>query len=254
MIEQIYLVRYGAMSYVGRFSAALDGTAPLERGQTVVIQSERGVELGEVLISLDAADPARGSGRPEAEGARSDESTHESTNAPAAVLRVANTEDLGRARLGEERRNGQFGLCRRVLEELEWPWEVVDVEPLLEAEVTVLYYLGPHPVDVAPLRARFRGAYDLDVIFEPVGPGVPAEASAGSIPRHDQHGCGAPGCGQGGCGSGSSALSTDRSAEAQAASTARSGGCGSTAAAGCSSCGIMHEMARRSLGGASTNR
>ena len=60
--EPAYLVRYGLMGHVGRFPLDL-GTrldARIERGQTVVILTDRGVELGEVLVA--PAGLARGSG------------------------------------------------------------------------------------------------------------------------------------------------------------------------------------------------
>ena len=56
-----YLIRYGVMSHVGRFSASPDGGSALERGQSVVIRTDRGVELGEVLIALEASEEKAGS-------------------------------------------------------------------------------------------------------------------------------------------------------------------------------------------------
>ncbi len=81
--EPAYLIRYGVMGYVGRFRASPDGIGPLERGQSVVIQTDRGVELGEVLIPLDEAGDSRvGEQR---------------------VLRAAGPDDLDRSR----RRRGE---------------------------------------------------------------------------------------------------------------------------------------------------
>ena len=63
MDNRSYLIRYGVMRHVGRFSALSVGESSLERGQLVVIQTDRGVELGEVLIALDGKpDPC---GRPD---------------------------------------------------------------------------------------------------------------------------------------------------------------------------------------------
>ena len=45
-----YLVHHGAAGHVGRFRAAGDGCA---RGDAVVIRSQRGLELGEVLAPAD---------------------------------------------------------------------------------------------------------------------------------------------------------------------------------------------------------
>ncbi|MCA1686937.1 MAG: signal peptidase, partial [Planctomycetia bacterium] len=51
-MERSYLIRYGMMGQVGRFAA--DPGTGYERGQTVVVRSHRGAELGEVLIEAPA--------------------------------------------------------------------------------------------------------------------------------------------------------------------------------------------------------
>ncbi|MHB1556162.1 MAG: PSP1 C-terminal domain-containing protein [Isosphaeraceae bacterium] len=202
-VAPAYLIRYGVMSYVGRFRPAAECTARLERGQSVVIKTERGVELGEVLLTLDGAGAAK---------ARSVEWQ--------CVLRPAEPDDLDRSRRAEASRADRFTACRRVLEEAGWPWELVDVEPLLEEGVTVLQYLGPHHLDAADLRARFRITGGLDVVLEPVGADEePAET----------------GCGTGGCGSCSESGSDSSS------------GCGSSKGShgGCSSCGLRRKPSER---------
>lgn len=200
-VDPAYLIRYGVMSYVGRFRPAAECTTRLERGQSVVIKTERGVELGEVLLALDEAGAAR---------ARPVEWQ--------CVLRPAGSDDCERSRRAEESRADRFAACRRVLEEAGWPWELIDIEPLLEEGVTVLQYLGPHHLDASDLRARFRMTCGLDVVLEPVGS---EEESADT------------GCGSGGCGS---------STESGSGS-----GCGSSKGAhgGCGSCGLKRKPSAR---------
>ena len=209
MGDPAYLIRYGVMGYVGRFRVSPECGGPLDRGQTVVIQSERGVELGEVLVPLDEAGAARAADR-------------------QRVIRPAGPEDLDRSRRAEASRADRFATCCRVLEEEGWPWDLVDVEPLLEDGATVIQYLGPHHIDVAAIRARFRMTCDLDVVLEPVGTDDEAHETAG--------GCGSGGCGSGGCGS-------ESSTEAKA-DTAGSG-CGSSPHGGCASCGLSRTAATR---------
>jgi hypothetical protein len=202
--ESAYLIRYGVMGYVGRFRASpeCDRFGPLRRGRAVVIRTDRGVELGEVLIPLDEAGAA---------GITADD---------RRVIRPAGPEDLDRGRRAEAGRHERFATCRRVLEDEGWPWDLVDVEPLLEDGVTVIQYLGPHDLDVAAIRARFRMTCDLDVVLEPVGVDEPVGG-----------GCGSGGCGSGGCGS--------------AVATTAGAGCGSTPHAGCASCGLSRLAAAR---------
>ena len=53
MVEKSYLIRFGIMSHVGRFMPLPTCEEPLERGQFVVIQTDRGLELGEILLAGD---------------------------------------------------------------------------------------------------------------------------------------------------------------------------------------------------------
>ena len=201
----------------GRFRASPDGIGPLERGQSVVIQTDRGVELGEVLIPLD-----------EVGGSRVGEQQR--------VLRAAGQEDLDRSRRAEASRPDRFATCRRVLDEEGWPWDLIDVEPLLDDGVTVLQYLGPHHLDAADIRARFRMAFGLDVVLEPVG----ADEEEAAEPVGG--GCGSGGCGSGGgCGDGG----CSSKAEPEAGAAASGSGCGSSPHGGCASCGLSELAAAR---------
>ena len=73
-MDRSYLIRYGLMGQVGRFSS---DSSRYDRGQTVVVRSYRGTELGEVLIELSDPDPELD---------------------PGLVLRAAGSDDLECAR------------------------------------------------------------------------------------------------------------------------------------------------------------
>jgi cell fate regulator YaaT (PSP1 superfamily) len=203
-----YLVRYGLMSHVGRFAAEADG---LERGETVVVRSARGVELGAVLLRLEGADaPSNGSDA-----------------APGRLLRAASGADLERARQVERERPDRFRACERVFRQGLWPLEVIDVEPLLEGRRTVLHYLGPHHLDAAGLVQMLRDDCGLDIWLEPAGRDAPAEEAFEATHDDAAHGCSSCGGSGGGCGEG--------------------GGCGSKAGSesggGCSGCGVKELIA-----------
>jgi hypothetical protein len=118
--------------------------------------------------------------------------------------------------------------------------ELIDVETLLDQHTTVIHYLGPRDLDLTLLRARFRTACDFDILFEPAGPDPGAGWDVGpSAPVSERGGrCGDCDCSGGGCGTAHGdapvASRTDRAIGAKASS----GSCGSSAHAGCSSCGI----------------
>ena len=113
---------------------------------------------------------------PVGSGGRAGRGAHPAGRAGAGQVRrsaagapAGRPEDLDRSRRAEASRAERFATCRRVLEEEGWPWDLIDVEPLLDDGATVIQYLGPHHLDVAAIRARFRMTCDLDVVLEPVG-------------------------------------------------------------------------------------
>ena len=100
-MELSYLIRYGLWHQVGRFAS---DSPDLERGQTVVVRSHRGIELGEVLIKVEVT-PENASPPSPAETAR--------------VLRAATRDDLDRARRLELERPRRFDLCQRIIRDRE---------------------------------------------------------------------------------------------------------------------------------------
>jgi len=175
MEESGYLVRFGLMRHVGLFLA---DSAAYARGQEVVVRTHRGTELGEVLL-----------GQPDGAGATT-----------AQILRPAAPEDLARARRLAEGRPGQLAACERALRGGDWPLEVIDVEPLLDGDRTVLHYLGPHRLDVDRLGPILCAACGLHVILEAAG--IDPDNRTDDDPAK-AHGCGQ--CAHDGGGSGSAA-------------------------------------------------
>ncbi len=102
--EPAYLVRYGLMGHVGRFPLDLGARleAKIERGQAVVILTDRGVELGEVLVSPagSAANVGGAAARRAPDGSLIDASNAELDQDPGRprLLRVAVAADIQDAR------------------------------------------------------------------------------------------------------------------------------------------------------------
>ena len=229
--EPGYLVRYGLMGHVGRFLGPGGDRLALERGQAVVVQTDRGLELGHVLLGPD--DDGSWQGRLDA------------TAAVLRVLRPAGPDDWNRQRRCETLRVERFTVCRQVLDEAGWELELLDVEPLLDEETTVLHIIGSASLDLALLRAEFRSLAELDVVFEPVGqesgPGSHAEPAAVTA---GEGRCGDCDCGEGGCGSATSrTVPADRVAGEGKDRLADSSGTSSHSA--CASCGIAQWMGSR---------
>ncbi len=164
----IYLVRYGSVPEVARF--AWTGTDRPARGDRVVVQTHRGLQIGQVLEDVSA----KSSSPPE-------------ETPDFVIARRATPEDETAAEQGRVRCEAEyFEWCRRVL---LWnlPLEVVDLERTLDGEKLILYVLterGPATTTLA-LQAAAEGLGIIEV--QPV--------STTGLLAVEKGGCGSGGCG-----------------------------------------------------------
>lgn len=166
-MARFHLIRVGALGQIGRF-AAVDA-ARYPRGARVVVRTERGLELGDVL-----APPAEES-QAEADG---------------QILRGMTVEDqLLEARLNKNR-EAAYAACQRRLNELQSPAALMEVEHLFDGQTLVFYFLGEQPPELQTVTGELAELYDAEVqirafadtLAHGCGPGCGTEAAAG-------HGC-----------------------------------------------------------------
>ncbi len=228
------------MGHVGQFPLDPEArpAAQITRGQTVVILTDRGVELGEVLV-VPAGSCSPGERVPKL-----------GLDQPR-LLRPAVPADMEDARRSEALRLERFAVCQQILEDAGWRLDLIDVEPLLDPDTTVLHVLGPPDVNLTALRSTFRTRSDFDVIFEYAGSstGLSSGHAAdtghpGSIPDSARR-CGDCDCADGGCG----VAASGREASSVAAGMSKNPSpspCGvSSSHSGCASCGAAQWMASK---------
>ncbi|QEH38099.1 hypothetical protein OJF2_66970 [Aquisphaera giovannonii] len=127
-----YVVRYGRMRFLGDYRAAA-GHSYL-RGQRVVVQSDRGTELGEVLCAASPRTEAllESAGRGE-------------------ILRPITEADSARAEGLAKAQEEAFAGCRDLVAKRRLQMELVDVEVLFGRERIIFYYLAEKRVDFREL-------------------------------------------------------------------------------------------------------
>ncbi len=164
-----HLVRYSLLGAVGRFVAA--DAVRYSRNARVIVRSQRGLEVGEVL----------------AEPVPTDSAAHND----GQILRKMTIEDeLLVARL-EKHRHSAFAACSKLLQENHVPAALMDVEHLFDGAGLFFYFLGEVPAEAEQFTQHLASQYETTVEFRKF-----AETLA--------EGCG-PGCGteeamgQGGC-------------------------------------------------------
>lgn len=164
-----YIIRYGAMRFLGEFQGLRDQFHP--RDQKVVVRSDRGQELGEVLCPATdrtaqfLENPMRGE-----------------------VIRVASPEDLEAAsRLAAKQLDG-LTVCREMIARRRLQMDLVDVEAILGGERLVFYYLAEKRVDFRELVKDLARAFQTRIEMRQIGVRDEAKLLA------DYGDCGKPVC------------------------------------------------------------
>jgi len=184
-----HIVRFGALGNVGRFVAS-DATR-YPRGRRVIVRTERGLELGEVLSTSTAPAAAIDAGTAispgEAPLAQDTAPLPVPQRADGQLLRAVTVADeLMQARLGKNRA-AALDACQARLEAAGSAAVLLDVEHLFDGQTLVFYFLGEVEPSVEALTAELAQAYDAQAQFSSFveaantgcGPGCGTESAAG---------------------------------------------------------------------------
>lgn len=183
-MPRCHLVRVGAMGTVGHFASAEAVRYP--RGSQVVVRTDRGLELAEVL-----APPSEFS----------------DVDPEGTILRPVAIEDQLLAARLEKNRAAAYEACSSRISELGLSTVLLDVEHLFDGQSLVFYFLGEPPDELQEVCAELAEIYEASAQFRQFtetlltgcGPGCGTADAVGA-------GCGscsigkATGCG--GCASG----------------------------------------------------
>jgi cell fate regulator YaaT (PSP1 superfamily) len=131
-MAQTYVVRYGRMRFLGEYKGLPEQDH--SRGQQVVVRSDRGTEMGEVLCPV------------------TEQTTQYMPNlAQGEILRLATTEDQDQeVRLAEDHKP-VFTTCQELITQRRLQMNLVDVEVIHGRERVVFYYLAEKRVDFRDL-------------------------------------------------------------------------------------------------------
>ena len=144
------LVRHGRMRFLGVFVPAFGVTAA--RGDAVVVRSERGQEIGEVLCpatpgALSAIpDPTKGD-----------------------ILRVAVAEDRAKLAHLADVEKKQFAAGEKLVAQHRLAMQLVDVEHLFGGERVVFYFLAESRVDFRELVRSMAREFHTRIELRQIG-------------------------------------------------------------------------------------
>jgi cell fate regulator YaaT (PSP1 superfamily) len=169
-MEAKYVVRYGSTRNIGEFNSKNRDNYP--RNCQVIVRSDRGVEVGEVLC------PA---------GDRTREYLG-STESKGHILREATDQDrqkIDDLRLTER---DEFRTCQEMIAQSKLQMQLVDVEHLFGGERLLFYYLSENRVDFRELVKGLAGKFRVRIEMRQIGVRDEAKLLA------DYGDCGKPVC------------------------------------------------------------
>ncbi len=168
--EPLAVVRYGGIKRVALFRHNLP--APPPRGRRVVVRTERGVELGEVVTAICDSDPTD---RPGCMSCKrfaeliASGGVNLRLHRQSKILRMASPQDVNDQvhldRTGREK----LLYSRQQAAELKLKMRMVDVEHLLGGERIVFYFTAETRVDFRELVRRLAGQYRTRIEMRQVG-------------------------------------------------------------------------------------
>lgn len=164
-----YVVRFGAMRVLGVFSPADD--RPYSRGERVIVKTERGLEVGEVLCEATPRALAALSNPPKGQ-----------------ILRVMTPEDANELKRIQAHQRQEFRVCQECIAKLGLEMELVDVEHLFGGERVIVYYLADGRVDFRELVRVLAGEFQTRIEMRQIGVRDEAKLMA------DYGDCGKPVC------------------------------------------------------------
>jgi len=162
------IVRYGAMGYVGEFTHKPGLTIPC--GSKVVVQTERGIELGEpigVVGDFSGCEPGL---------ARAQVQTYLTNSGPefcrpyaGRILRVASEQDVNEHKRLNAHIAEDVADCAELAEKLGLEIKIVTAEHLLGGERIVFYFGAPGRVDFRQLVRELAQRYRTRIEMRQVG-------------------------------------------------------------------------------------
>lgn len=161
------VVRYGLMGQVGEFDHDLE--TPPTQGTKVVIRTERGVELGEIVAPIDTEEYICAVGRQKLEDYLKAAGSDYPFKRGGKILRKANQQDIIDQRHLTDSAGEEAAFCRDQIRKLNLAMKLVAVEHLLGGERIVFYFSSETRVDFRELVRLLAGQYRTRIEMRQVG-------------------------------------------------------------------------------------
>jgi len=161
------IVRYGLMRHLGQFRHSLN-SEPLP-GTELVVRTDRGVELGEVVANVGEATHFGIVAKQELEGYLRANGEDFPFCREGKVLRKANQQDVIDQKHLRSSAKDEAAFCRKQIDELNLEMKLISVEHLLGGERIIFSFSAENRVDFRELVRRLAREYRTRIEMRQVG-------------------------------------------------------------------------------------
>ncbi|MBE6424982.1 MAG: signal peptidase [Planctomycetaceae bacterium] len=147
-----YLVRYGTMRFHGIFSWH-NAKRHLRREEYVVIRSDRGLEIAQILCEVTEKDRAQ----------------FPKDIASGSIIRVMTDDDTNEFSRIHYHETDEFRTCLKCIERLGLNMHLVDIEHIFGGERIIIYYLADGRVDFRELVRLLATEFQTRIEMRQIG-------------------------------------------------------------------------------------
>lgn len=165
--ERTALVRYGRMNQLGEFRRPNNGVLPV--GTKVVVRTERGIEIGEIVLGYCEGCGDRGISRQKWQKYLRQEDEDDSLSCQGRIIRQASEQDLIDQDHLDSNISGKLEFCQKLIDEMHLNMRLVDVEHLFGGDRVLFYFKSEKRVDFRALVRRLAKEYQTRIEMRQVG-------------------------------------------------------------------------------------
>ena len=165
--DQTALIRYGRLNMFGDFRRPKNIT--LSAGMKVIVRTERGIELGHVVLGYCEGSGDRGISRQRWQDYLCGCGVEEAVTRNGQILRIATVQDLSDQRHLDEAVGEKLAVCRKIIGQMSLQMKPVAVEHLFGGDRIIFYFKSDKRIDFRRLVRRLAKEYQTRIEMRQVG-------------------------------------------------------------------------------------
>ena len=165
--NQTALVRYGRLKMFGEFRRP--GKTQFAAGSKVIIRTERGIEIGQIVLAYCEGPGDRGVSRQRWQDYLAQCGREGTVSRQGQILRAATAQDLIDQRHLDQAVGEKLQLCQQLIGQMSLDMKPVEVEHLFGGDRIIFYFKSEKRVDFRKLVRRLAKEYQTRIEMRQVG-------------------------------------------------------------------------------------